>query len=62
MRTYTDNKTRLWQLREDRAECRKQIRDLLKHIRMVDSEMKQVKDDLRVQAINAGIGISLRDD
>lgn len=78
MRTITDNKTRLWQLREDRAECRRHVRDLIKivkterenldnlvqilrsyrrHLKMVDSEMNQVKDNLNDQESALGIGV-----
>lgn len=49
MRTYTDNKTRLWQLREDRKECQKMIKDLEKHISMVDAEMKQIREQVSEQ-------------
>ena len=64
MRTYLDNKTRLWQLREDIDESRKEIAGLQKkirqyqvHIRKAEKELQEVRDDARVQEINSGIGV-----
>ena len=64
MRTYTDNKTRLWQLRDDIDKSRKEIAELQKkirqyqiHIRKAQKELQEVRDDARVQEINHGIGL-----
>lgn len=64
MRTYTDNKTRLWQLRDDIDKSRKEIAELQKkirqyqiHIRKAEKELQEVRDDARVQEINQGIGL-----
>jgi len=64
LKTITDNKTRIWQLREDIAESRKEIAGLQKkirqyqvHIRKAEKEMQDVRDDARVQEINSGIGV-----